>query len=668
MSYFVTGATGFIGRNLVPELLDHREGDIFVLVRKGSLPRMEKLIRRWGTNRVIPVTGDLTKANLGVAKKWITEHKGKIDHFFHLAAIYDMTADDETNETMNVGGTRSAVQLAEALEVGCFHQVSSVAAAGEYRGTFDETMFDEGQHLPSPYHRTKFESEKIVREEASVPWRVYRPAVVVGDSQTGAMDKIDGPYYFFPAMKLLRDRLPAWLPLVGVDLGDTNVVPVDYVAKAMDHLAHLPDRDGEAFHLVNPEPQPVAEMINTFCAAAGAPQFATPIDRNVTRAGPLGLVPERLRPLSILTGVVKSAPAQVVLDQTLGRLGVPAEVLAHTSFTAVFDSRATEKALAGSGIAVPDLETYARTLWAYWEDNLDTSTGRDPEIRQALTGKYVVITGASSGIGQVTALKVAQAGGIPVLVARGKDKLEETRASIEMRGGQAFVFPCDLSDLEAIDRLCEQITKEVPSVDFVVNNAGRSIRRSLRLSQDRFHDFERTMQLNYFGAIRLVMGLLPKMQEQRRGHVVNVSSIGVQTNPPRFSAYVASKAALDAWSNVVASEVVGDGVTFTGIHMPLVRTPMIAPTKLYDRFPTISPAQAADLVIKAMVERPHEINTLLGNAGAVAHTVAPKTAFRILNMAYHVFPDSSAARGEQAGGTRESEQIMLARIFKGVHW
>ncbi len=670
MSYFVTGATGFIGRFLVEELLDHREGQIHVLVREGSLPRMHRMIERWETDRVVPVVGDLSAERLGVDGEWIAQHRDGIDHFFHLAAIYDMTADDATNQALNVDGTRHALQLAQGLRVGCFHQVSSVAAAGDYDGHFDESMFAEGQHLPSPYHRTKFESERIVREEASVPWRVYRPAIVVGDSQTGVMDKIDGPYYFFPLMKQLRDLLPAWLPLVGVDLGDTNVVPVDYVAKAMDHLAHLSGRDGEAFHLVNPEPQPVVEMVNLFCAAAGAPRFATPVDRSVTTAGPLGLLPRALRPLSLLNTVVRSGPGQLVLDQTLGRLGVPAEVLAHTSFVPTFDSRRTEQALAGSGIGVPDLESYARTLWGYWEEHLDTSTARDTAARAALQGKYVVITGASSGIGKVTALKVAQAGGVPVLVARGKDKLEDTRAAIEDRGGTAFVFPCDLSDLEAIDRLCEQITTELPSVDFVVNNAGRSIRRSLQLSQDRFHDFERTMQLNYFGAIRLVMGLLPAMREQGRGHIVNISSIGVQTNPPRFSAYVASKAALDSWSNVVASELVGDGITFTGIHMPLVRTPMIAPTRLYDKFPTISPAQAADLVIRALVERPHEINTLLGNAGAVAHTIAPKAAFRILNMAYHVFPDSAAAQGRDtsATGARESEQIMLARVFKGVHW
>jgi NAD(P)-dependent dehydrogenase (short-subunit alcohol dehydrogenase family) len=670
MSYFVTGATGFIGRFLVEELLDHREGEVYVLVRQGSLPRMERLIERWDTDRVIPVVGDLTADRLGVDAGWIAQHGDGIDHFFHVAAVYDMTADDATNDAMNVEGTRNALALAAALRVGCFHQVSSVAAAGDHRGRFEESMFDEGQHLPSAYHRTKFESEKIVREEATVPWRVYRPSIVVGDSQTGVMDKVDGPYYFFPMMKLMRDNLPSWLPLVGVDLGDTNVVPVDYVAKAMDHIAHVPDLDGQAFHLVNPEPQPVADVVNLFCAAAGAPQFATPLDRRATRAGPLALIPSRLRPSALLTSVVRSSPAQLLLDQTIARLGVPAEVLSHTSFTATFDSRRTEKALAGSGIGVPDLESYARTLWSYWEAHLDGSTGRNSAARTALQGKYVVITGASSGIGQVTALKVAQAGGVPVLVARGKEKLEETASAIEDRGGTAYVFPCDLTDLDAIDRLCKDITTELPTVDFVVNNAGRSIRRSLRLSEDRFHDFERTMQLNYFGAIRLVMGLLPTMRQQRRGHIVNISSIGVQTNPPRFSAYVASKAALDSWSNVVASELVGDGITFTGIHMPLVRTPMIAPTKLYDRFPTISPAQAADLVIKAMVERPHEINTMLGNAGAVAHTVAPKASFRLLNMAYHVFPDSAAARGQEhgEGGGRESEQIMLARLFRGVHW
>jgi short-subunit dehydrogenase len=207
----------------------------------------------------------------------------------------------------------------------------------------------------------------------------------------------------------------------------------------------------------------------------------------------------------------------------------------------------------------------------------------------------------------------------------------------------------------------------------VVNNAGRSIRRSLRLSEDRFHDFERTMQLNYFGAIRLVMGLMPRMREQQSGHIVNVSSIGVLTNPPRFSAYVASKAALDAWANVVSSEVVGDGVTFTSIHMPLVRTPMIAPTKLYDRFPTISPGQAARKVITALVEKPHEINTLTGNLGLLAHTLAPKASFRVLNLAYHVFPDSAAAKGDAAvegtGPSRtESAQMLLSRMLKGVHW
>ncbi|MCW2781306.1 MAG: family oxidoreductase [Marmoricola sp.] len=668
MSYFVTGATGFIGRFLIQELLDNRDGEIFVLCRASSVTRLEALARQWGAgDRVVPVIGDLKADELGVDNAWVAAHRGKVDHFFHLAAIYDMTAGDAVNDELNVGGTRKALSLAAALQVGTFHQVSSIAASGDYRGVFDETMFDVGQGLPSPYHRTKFESEQIVRTEATVPWRIYRPAIVVGHSETGAMDKIDGPYYFFPLLRKLRDHLPNWLPLIGVDLGDTNIVPVDYVAKAMDHLAHAPDRDGETFHLVNPEPQATVDMLNTFAAAAKAPQFAVPVDRTFLSRLPTSALPKMIRPSTFLIAGLRSAPVQYALNQTLGRLGIPAEVVEHAGMPTTYASRHTQKALAGSGIGVPELETYAGALWSYWEEFLDDSIKADAAVVRALTGKTVVITGASSGIGLVTAVQVAKAGGIPILVARGKDKLESTKTMIETQGGTAYAYGCDLSDLQAIDALCAELSSDFEHIDYVVNNAGRSIRRSLKLSEDRFHDFERTMQLNYFGAIRLVMGLLPMMRANHSGHIVNVSSIGVQTNPPRFSAYVASKAALDAWSNVVSSEVVGDGISFTSIHMPLVRTPMIAPTKLYDRFPTISPGQAAQKVITALVEQPHEINTAMGNLGAVAHTVAPRSVFRVLNLAYKVFPDSAAAKGA-APVEPTKEQLAMSRVLPGVHW
>jgi len=660
LAYFVTGATGFIGRHLVEQLLK-RDGDIHVLVRAGSRERLDDLIARWGcdTARIKPVVGDLAEPNLGVSGEQIEQLRGSVRHFFHLAAVYDMTADDATNERMNVDGTRNAVALANAIGTERLHHVSSIAAAGMYKGLFREDHFDEGQELPSAYHRTKFESERIAREQAEMPWRVYRPAIVVGHSQTGEMDKIDGPYYFFKLIQKLRHLLPSWFPLAGPELGYTNIVPVDYVAKAMDHIAHLPEGDGQAYHLTNPRRQRSGEVINLFAAAAHAPQLTLRVDRRLLDALPKGAI----------SMLMKAPPLRDARRAVLADFGIPEEVVEFVGLTAEFDTRDTERALKGTGIEVPQLEDYAWRLWDYWERHLDPDLFRDRSFEGAVNGKRIIITGASSGIGRAAAMKIAAAGGIPLLVARGVEKLEETKAEIEAAGGTAYVYSADLSDMESIDELVAKIRDEHPVVDALINNAGRSIRRSVRLSYDRFHDYERTMQLNYFGAIRLTMNLLPHMQERKTGHIVNISSIGAQTNPPRFSAYVASKAALDAWTRVVASETIGDNVHFTTIHMPLVRTPMIGPTKIYDAFPTLTPDQAGDLICEALRSKPKTINTRLGTFGEVAYALAPKAVDQILHTAYKVFPDSAAAAGKKDPDEKASmEQIAMANLMKGVHW
>jgi NAD(P)-dependent dehydrogenase (short-subunit alcohol dehydrogenase family) len=344
-------------------------------------------------------------------------------------------------------------------------------------------------------------------------------------------------------------------------------------------------------------------------------------------------------------------------------------VLVYINYPTDFDSTKTQQALEGTGISVPPLASYAVKLWDYWERNLDPDLFKDRSFEHAINGRTVLITGASSGIGRATAIKVAAAGGIPLLVARGEEKLEEVKAEIEAAGGTAHVYPTDLTDMEALEQLRDRVLADHPTVDMIVNNAGRSIRRSVSLSIDRFHDYERTMQLNYFSAIKLVMSFMPHMKEQRFGHVVNVSSIGVQTNPPRFSAYVASKAALDAWTRIVATETVGDNITFTTIHMPLVRTPMIAPTKMYDQFPTITPDEAADMVCEAMRAKPKQINTRLGTFGEVFYALAPKAVDQVLHTAYKVFPDSAAAKGKKDESEKASvEQVAMANLLKGVHW
>jgi NAD(P)-dependent dehydrogenase (short-subunit alcohol dehydrogenase family) len=672
MSYFVTGATGFIGRNLVEQLLE-REGTIHVLVREGSRGRLEELRSRWGAEegRIVPVIGDLSQEKLGCGDQ-IDELRGKIDHFFHLAAIYDMTADAESQRVANVEGTREAVRLAEDLDAKRFHMVSSIAAAGLYKGTFTEDMFEEAEKVENhPYFQTKHESEAVVREESSLPWRVYRPGIVVGHSETGEIDKIDGPYYFFKLLQRARNALPQWFPGVGIEGRRINIVPVDFVAKAMDHIAHIDGFDGQAFHLTDPNPLTAGQVINVFAKAAHAPEAAMRIDSRM-----LDFIPKQVR-----AGLTTLPPVKRITDQVLADLGIPRSVLVYINYPTDFDSTKTQTALEGTGISVPPLASYADRLWDYWERNLDPDLFKDRSLSGAIRGKVVLITGASSGIGKSTAIKCGEAGAEVLLVARTPEKLEETKAEIEEGGGTAHIHQCDLSDIEDVERMAQEVLEQHERVDILVNNAGRSIRRSVELSYERFHDFERTMQLNYFGALRLILSLLPAMRKRSKGrkggHIINVSSIGVQTHTPRFSAYVASKAALDAWSRCVASEVIDDGVHITTIYMPLVRTPMIAPTKMYDAFPTSTPEEAAKMITNAMISKPKKVATRLGNFGELLYNVAPKASDAILNTAYKLFPESKAAKGkaeEDGKPSKEKEEelstegVAFAYLMRGVHW
>jgi NAD(P)-dependent dehydrogenase (short-subunit alcohol dehydrogenase family) len=656
-TYLVTGATGFIGRHLVERLLGREDAEVFVVVRRQSLARLDATAAAWpGTGHLEPVVGDLTEPLLGLAEEDRERLRGGVDHFVHLAAVYDMTASESANEAANVGGTREALALAADLDARVFHHVSSVAVAGEHPGVFSEDMFDEGQRLPSPYHATKFAAEKLVRDQSEVAWRVYRPAIVVGHSQTGAMDKVDGPYYFFPALDRMSS-LPSWLPLVGPDLGDTNIVPVDYVAAAMDVLMHEDGLDGRAFHLVAPQPQPLLDVVNAFMRAADAPPVVVPIDRRLVSPA-----------VSLLRATMRMPGASLAAQILLDRLAVPPEVLPHITFAPRFDAAKTQQVLTKHGVELPSLEDYAPTLWDYWATQLDPARARRPRPGGALQGRTVVITGASSGIGEATALAVAKRGGTPLLVARTVEKLDEVKASIEAEGGAAYVYPCDITDTEAVAATVKQMLADHPDgIDFLVNNAGRSIRRSVHLSYDRLHDYERTMALNYFAAVRMILALLPHMSERRFGHIVNISSIGVQTAPPRFSAYVASKAALDAFSRVVASETFGDGVTFTTINMPLVRTPMISPTRIYEAFPTLTPDDAAQMVVDALEDKPKRVATRLGTLGEVSYAVAPKVVDAVLHVAYRVFPDSKAAGGDDQVSLNRGAQA-LVRLLPGVHW
>ena len=624
MRYVVTGGTGFIGRRIVSHLLATRpDAQVWILVRRQSLGRFERLTTEWD-ERAKPLVGELPELQL--TDETLAE-LGQIDHVVHCAAIYDITVGEAEQRAANVEGTRAVIELARRLDA-TLHHVSSIAVAGDFAGEYTEDDFDVGQQLPTPYHQTKFEAELLVRSTPGLRYRVYRPAVVVGDSRTGEMDKIDGPYYFFGVLAKLA-VLPSLTPILLPDTGRTNIVPVDYVVAALVALMHTEGADGQAFHLTAPKSIGLRGIYRGVAKAAGLPPLRGSLPRSL--AAPVLTV---------------SGRAKVLRNMAATQLGIPAEVLDLVDLAPTFISEQTRNVLQGSGVAeVPEFASYAPKLWRYWAEHLDPDRARRDDPHGALQGRHVIITGASSGIGRASAIAVAQRGATVFALARNADALDELVAEIRATGGQAHAFSCDVTDSVSVEHTIKDILGRFGHVDYLVNNAGRSIRRSVVNSTDRLHDYERVMAVNYFGAVRMVLALLPHWRERRFGHVVNVSSAGVLARNPQYSSYLPTKAALDAFSEVVAAETLSDHITFTNIHMPLVKTPMIAPSQRLNPVPPISPERAAAMVVRGLVDKPPRIDTPMGTLAEAGNYFTPKLSRRILHQLYLGYPDSAAARG-----------------------
>lgn len=673
MRYVVTGGTGFIGRRVVSRLLESRpDAQVWVLVRRPSLGRFERLAAQWGDQwgeRVKPLVAELPELDLSDE---VLAELGEIDHVVHCAAIYDITAGEPEQRAANVEGTRAVIGLAQRLDA-TMHHVSSIAVAGDFRGEYTEDDFDVGQQLPTPYHQTKFEAELLVRSAPGLRYRIYRPAVVVGDSRTGEMDKVDGPYYFFGVLAKLA-VLPSLTPMLLPDTGRTNIVPVDYVVDALVALAHADGRDGQTFHLTAEKTIGLRGIYRGVAKAAGLPPLRGSLPRSV--AAPVLNVRGR---------------ARVVRNMAATQLGIPAEVFDLVDLPPTFVSEKTRNILQDSGIRVPAFSAYAPQLWRYWAEHLDPDRARRDDPHGPLQGRHVVITGASSGIGRAAAIAISERGATVFALARNGAALDALVTEIRANGGAAHAFTCDVTDSASVEHTVKDILGRFDHVDYLVNNAGRSIRRSVVNSTDRLHDYERVMAVNYFGAVRMVLALLPHWRERRFGHIVNVSSAGVQARNPKYSSYLPTKAALDAFSDVVGSEVLSDHITFTNIHMPLVRTPMIVPSHRLNPVPAISPERAAAMVVRGLVDKPARIDTPLGTLAEAGNYFAPRTSRRILHQLYLGYPDSAAARGlapappppppptarrkpnrpvrAVTGGLRAPRGVRrLVRLVPGVHW
>tara|TARA_R110001592_G_scaffold61350_4_gene186951 strand:- start:7159 stop:9162 length:2004 start_codon:yes stop_codon:yes gene_type:complete len=638
----ITGATGFLGKYLVEALLKMNQ-ELTLLVRNPESTSIKQLVEQWQGSRnessIKLLKFDLTIENLVLDDHCLLKD---FDHVYHLAAIYDLSSSKSDMLNTNVEGTRRLLsRLSRDAFKGCFHFVSSIAVAGNYEGRFDELMFDEGQVHTHAYHLSKYQSEELVREQKLLndfSVRIYRPSAIVGHSITGHIDKIDGPYYLFLVISAIKRWLPSKVPLVLPKTKVTiDIVPVDYVVNSLVFISQLPENalpEGQfCFHLSDPNTPSLSDVFATVLSVSDGPSIglSVPVD-NASKF----VFAKQFKMIRNLQAV------HIIKREILKSLDIPEHIFEALMPKLDFEAQKTLSILKGQAISPPEFKLYAGGLWEYYRKNLDPEKNRLKQAKKIFNNKRILITGGSSGIGYESAKMAYSFGAKVILVARDEDKLKRCQLDIKQSGndsGSIDIFSCDLSDLESCDELVQKIKSTYGTVDILFSNAGRSIRRSISKSQGRFHDLERTMQLNYFGAARLILGLLPGMIEQGGGQVIHSSSMGTISATPRFGPYMASKIALDTLMDSMAAEFANKNIIFSVIKFPLVQTPMVAPTSEFKNSKLTSPEKAAMMFVDAVIDKSRVNIPATGKLLGLASFLSPNFITQLYSYGYQIWPD-----------------------------
>lgn len=642
MRIFVTGAAGWIGRHLVPRLAA-QDTDLVLLLRETSPPGLADQAR------VQIVRGDVSRPGLGLsAEDRATLDPATLDHVFHLAAIYDLEADEARLEAVNVGGTRHLLEvLGEAGFEGVLHHVSSIAVSGDFDRKFKEDDLDRHQRFPTAYHRTKHASEKLVRQ-SGLRFRIYRPSAVVGHSKTGEMPRLDGPYFLFHAVHQLRDALPRWVTLPGMDPGRINMVPVDHVAEVIATIAFREGFDGKTFHVVDPDPPRFYRTFNLIAKAAGGPRMARWTPAALTKALPAaGQVMGQLESLRFLR------------REWAADLGIPRAAVESLNPHVRYDTKNLQAALEGTGVTCPPQSDYVTALFDHYLRHLDPDLDVAARNRACFANKRALITGGSSGIGAALAAQLGAAGAHVVVVARREAELREVVEGIRAEGGRADYLVADLADMTECDRVVEEVQREHGPIDLLFNNAGRSIRRPIADSLDRFHDLERTMQINYFAPARLIRAVLPTMRT-RGGHIVNVLTAGAHMPSIKFGAYTSSKAALSQLGDVIAAEHMHEDVRVLNAYLHWVRTPMMGATGAYDDVPAMTPETAAESILEAIAHRKQHLLRAEDRRRHALARIHPSGLGRIMNLIARMYAEDPDAHPELA-----LDRKLLKRFVRG---